>query len=167
MATYPELNGKTVVITGGSRGIGAQTAHAFVAQGAQVCVVGRDEQALADVVARITESGGIAISETADVTDAAALEHLRRQTESRLGPVDVPAAFAGGQGFPVPTAELSKQRWRQVIDADLTSTFLTIQAFLPRMLERAGRAASSPCPRPPGASPARPTSPTASRTPAW
>ncbi|MGW5641674.1 SDR family NAD(P)-dependent oxidoreductase [Saccharopolyspora sp. NPDC003752] len=136
MATYPELKGKTVLITGGSRGIGAQTAHAFAAQGAQVCVVGRDEDALADVAARITESGGIAISETADVTDAAALEHLRRQTETRLGPVDVLAAFAGGQGFPVPTTELSEQRWRQVIDADLTSTFLTVQAFLPGMLER-------------------------------
>ncbi|MEU6265486.1 SDR family NAD(P)-dependent oxidoreductase [Saccharopolyspora shandongensis] len=85
---------------------------------------------------RITDHGGIAISETADVTDAAALEHLRRQTESRLGPVDVLAAFAGGQGFPVPTVELSEQRWREVIDADLTSVFLSIQAFLPRMLER-------------------------------
>lgn len=136
MVTYPELNGRTVVITGGSRGIGAQTARAFAAQGAQVCVVGRDQEALAGVVADIAERGGIAISQTADVTDAAALEHLRQQTESRLGPVDVLAAFAGGQGFPTPTADLGEQRWREVIDADLTSVFLTIKAFLPGMLER-------------------------------
>lgn len=98
MAIYPELNGKTVVITGGSRGIGAQTARAFAAQGAQVCVAGHDQQALADVVANITRRGGTAISEIADVTDAAALQHLRRQTASRMGPVDVVAAFAGGLG---------------------------------------------------------------------
>lgn len=130
---YPDLAGKTVVVTGGSRGIGARTARAFAAQGAKVCVVGRDEAALAAVLADLGDS---ALSVAADVTSSAALEGVRREVESRLGPVDVLAAFAGGQGFPVPSAELTEQRWRQVLDSDLTSTFLTIQAFLPGMLER-------------------------------
>jgi 3-oxoacyl-[acyl-carrier protein] reductase len=135
-STYPDLTGKTVVITGGSRGIGAQTARAFAAQGAKVCVVGRDQGALATVVADITDKDGTAIGAVADVTDSASLDRMRRQVESRLGPVDVLAAFAGGQGFPVPSQDLTEERWRQVIDSDLTSAFLTIQAFLPGMLER-------------------------------
>ncbi|MFC1409564.1 SDR family NAD(P)-dependent oxidoreductase [Streptacidiphilus sp. N1-12] len=129
-ATYTELSGRTVLVTGGSRGIGAQTARAFAGQGAGVCVVGRDRDALDAVVGGITDSGGTAIGAVADVTDSAALERVRGEVESRLGPVDVLAAFAGGQGFPVPGADLTEQRWRQVIDSDLTSAFLTVRTFL-------------------------------------
>jgi 3-oxoacyl-[acyl-carrier protein] reductase len=135
-ASYPDLQGTTVVVTGGSRGIGARTARAFAAQGARICAVGRDTAALEGVVAGITADGGTAIAVAADVTDAAALAEVREQTEARLGPVDVLAAFAGGQGAPVPTPELTAQRWREVLDSELTSAFLTIQALLPGMLER-------------------------------
>jgi 3-oxoacyl-[acyl-carrier protein] reductase len=136
LASYPDLQGKTVLVTGGSRGIGAHTARAFAAQGAQVCAVGRDQAALEGVVADITAAGGTAIAVAADVTDSTALGHLREQTEARLGQVDVLAAFAGGQGAPVPTPELTEQRWRQVLDSELTSAFLTIRTFLPGMLDR-------------------------------
>jgi NAD(P)-dependent dehydrogenase (short-subunit alcohol dehydrogenase family) len=136
LASYPDLRGKTVLVTGGSRGIGAHTAGAFAAQGAKVCAVGRDQAALEGVVADITAGGGTAIGIAADVTDATALGDLRDATEARLGRVDVLAAFAGGQGAPVPTPELTEQRWRQVLDSELTSAFLTIQAFLPGMLDR-------------------------------
>ncbi|GAA4502792.1 SDR family oxidoreductase [Actinoallomurus oryzae] len=135
-STYPDLNGRVVFITGGSRGIGAQTARDFAAQGAKVAVVGRDRAALDSVVAGIQDKGGTAIAVVADVTDSAALEAARRRTEDELGPVDVLAAFAGGQGFPVPTAKLTEERWRQVLDSDLTSAFLTIRTFLPGMIER-------------------------------
>ncbi|MGF1430986.1 SDR family NAD(P)-dependent oxidoreductase [Kitasatospora sp. LaBMicrA B282] len=142
LASYPDLAGKTVVITGGSRGIGARTARAFAAQGARVCIVGRDRQALDAVRAGLTAGGGQdeprsqAISVVADVTDSAALESVRAEVAQRLGPVDVLAAFAGGQGHPTPSPQLTEERWRQILDSDLTSTFLTIQAFLPAMLER-------------------------------
>ena len=136
LASYPDLQGKTVLVTGGSRGIGAHTARAFAAQGARVCAVGRDQTALERVVADITADGGTAIAVAADVTDSTALGHLRGQSEARLGRVDVLAAFAGGQGAPVPTPELTEQRWRQVLDSELTSVFLTIRTFLPGMLDR-------------------------------
>ncbi|GAA4607152.1 SDR family oxidoreductase [Actinoallomurus liliacearum] len=135
-STYSDLAGKVVVVTGGSRGIGARTARAFAAQGAKVCAVGRDTDALARVVAGIAQDGGVAIDVAADVTDSAALDAVRDQVEARLGPADVLAAFAGGQGFPVPSPELTEERWREVLDSDLTSVFLTIKAFLPGMLER-------------------------------
>jgi 3-oxoacyl-[acyl-carrier protein] reductase len=136
LSNYPDLQGKTAVVTGGSRGIGARTAQAFAAQGTAVCAVGRDQDALDAAVADITDRGGTALAVAADVTDSAALNRVRQQAESRLGPVDILTAFAGGQGHPVPSTELTEQRWHQVIDSDLTSAFLTIQAFLPGMLER-------------------------------
>ncbi|GLY88045.1 SDR family NAD(P)-dependent oxidoreductase [Actinoallomurus iriomotensis] len=135
-SSYSDLNGRVVLITGGSRGIGARTAREFAAQGAKVAAVGRDRAALDSVVADITGRGGTAIAVVADVTDSAALQDARRRTEDELGPVDVLAAFAGGQGFPVPSAELTEERWRQVLDSDLTSAFLTIRTFLPGMVER-------------------------------
>ena len=136
VVTYSDLRSKTVLVTGGSRGIGAQTARAFAAQGARVCVVARDRSALDTVVAGITSAGGTAIAAAADVTDAAALVRVREQVEAELGAVDVLCAFAGGQGAPVPTVELTEERWREVLDSELTATFLTIQTFLPSMLER-------------------------------
>ncbi|MFI7415581.1 SDR family NAD(P)-dependent oxidoreductase [Streptomyces sp. NPDC049627] len=136
LSDYPDLQGKTAVVTGGSRGIGARTARAFAAQGAAVCAVGRDQEALDAVIADITDRGGTAVAAVADVTDSAALNRVRRQAESQLGPVDILAAFAGGQGHPTPSTELTEQRWHEVLDSDLTSAFLTIQAFLPGMLER-------------------------------
>jgi 3-oxoacyl-[acyl-carrier protein] reductase len=135
-ATYPDLADKVVVVTGGSRGIGARTARAFAAQGARVAVVGRDKQALTDVAATITDGGGTAIAVSADVTDAAQIAAMAAQATEQLGPVDVLAAFAGGQGLPVPTVNLTEARWREVIDSELTSAFLTIQVFLPGMIER-------------------------------
>jgi 3-oxoacyl-[acyl-carrier protein] reductase len=136
LASYPDLKGRTVLVTGGSRGIGAQTVRAFAAQGAKVCAVGRDHAALDEVVAGITADGGTAIAVAADVTDSTALARLREETEGRLGPVGVLAAFAGGQGAPALTTELTEARWRQVLDSELTSAFLTIQTFLPGMLDR-------------------------------
>src|SRR2546430_2440502 len=93
---YSDLAGKVVVVTGGSRGLGAETARAFAAQGAKVAVVGRDSTALDEVVAGIRKEGGTAIGVVADVTELAALEGVRQATEAELGPVDVVAAFAGG-----------------------------------------------------------------------
>jgi 3-oxoacyl-[acyl-carrier protein] reductase len=52
-----------------------------------------------------------------------------------LGAVDILAAFAGGSGMPIPTAEETPDHWREVIDTDLTSTFLTVSAFLRPMVE--------------------------------
>jgi 3-oxoacyl-[acyl-carrier protein] reductase len=88
------------------------------------------------VVVEIRWSGGTAIAVAADCTDPAALAHLRDRVEREFDEVDVVAAFAGGAGAPKPTAELTIEDWRHTIDTDLTSAFLTIQAFLPSMVGR-------------------------------
>jgi 3-oxoacyl-[acyl-carrier protein] reductase len=133
---YPDLAGKVAVVSGGSRGIGAATCHLLAQNGAKVTVNGRDEAAIDSVVEEIRGSGGEALGVAADVTDFAAVELMRRQVEQELGPVDVLAAFAGGQGYPTPTEQMAEEQWRSVIDSDLTATFLTVRSFLPGMIER-------------------------------
>ncbi len=135
-ATYPDLAGKVAVVTGGSRGIGAATAAALAANGAAVAVVGRDAQALGDVTRRIENAGGKAISLAADCTVADQVNGVAAAVTERLGPADILAAFAGGSGMPVPTVEETPEHWREVVDSDLTSAFLAIRAFLPRMVQR-------------------------------
>src|SRR5262245_59637910 len=123
---YPELNGTVVVVTGGSRGIGAATARAFADEKAKVCVIGRDQEALDAVAA---DTGGIGV--VVDVTDLSAIEAARDHVEAELGPVGVLCAFAGGgMARPGPTAAMSETEWRSVIDGNLTSMFLTLKAFL-------------------------------------
>ena len=136
--TYPDLAGKVAVVTGGSRGIGAATCRLLAKNGAKVTVNGRDEAAIDSVVQEIQGSGGEAIGVAADLTDFAVVELMRRRVEEELGPVDVLAAFAGGQGYPTPTEQMAEEQWRSVIDSDLTATFLTVRSFLPGMIERGG-----------------------------
>jgi 3-oxoacyl-[acyl-carrier protein] reductase len=136
MPTYPDLAGKVAVVTGGSRGIGAATGQALAANGAGVAIVGRDESAIAATVTDVEKAGGSAIGVRTDVTVEAEVDHLAQVVSEQLSPVDIVAAFAGGAGMPVPTTQESSTHWREVIDSELTSTFLTISAFLPGMIER-------------------------------
>jgi 3-oxoacyl-[acyl-carrier protein] reductase len=124
------------VVTGGSRGIGAQTARALAANGARVAVIGRDERALAEVADTITAAGGQALALRADCTLETEVERAATTIAERLGPVAILAPFAGGNGMPVPTAQETVAHWREVVDSDLTSMFVSVHAFLPGMIER-------------------------------
>ena len=133
---YPDLAGKTAVVTGGSRGIGAATAAALAANGVAVAVVGRDENALEAVATRIAEGGGRAIWMAADCTVPAEVNRMAVAVAGELGPVDILAAFAGGNGMPVPTVKETPEHWREIIETDLNSMFYTVSAMLPAMTER-------------------------------
>jgi 3-oxoacyl-[acyl-carrier protein] reductase len=140
LSSYPDLTGKIAVVTGGSRGIGAATAAALAANGAAVAVIGRDEQALSAVANGIQADGGRALAVRADCTVEAEVNGAARTVIEQLGAADILAAFAGGSGMPVPTVAETPIHWREVLESDLTSTFLTTSAFLPAMLERHGGA---------------------------
>jgi 3-oxoacyl-[acyl-carrier protein] reductase len=138
--SYPDLAGKVALVTGGSRGIGAATCRALAANGVRVAVNGRDRAAIDAVVARIAADGGTAVAAPGDVTDEAAVHDMREAVELALGPVEILAPFAGGQGAPAPTTQLGLEQWRAVLESDLTSVFLTVAAFLPAMIKRGGGA---------------------------
>ena len=132
---YPDLAGRVAVVTGGSRGIGAETARALARNGAVVAVIGRDERALADVAGAITAAGGRALAVPADCTVDAEVAHAVATITEELGAADILAPFAGGNGMPVPTPRETAAHWREVVESDLTSTFLCVSGFLPGMIE--------------------------------
>lgn len=136
MPTYPDLEGKVAVVTGGSKGIGAAACRMLAAQGAAVVVVGRDKPAIDHLVAEIGEAGGRALGAVADCLDFEAVEGMRKQTEAQFGDTDVLLTFAGGFGAYQLAHEITEQDWRSVVDANLTTTFLTVKSFLPGMIER-------------------------------
>jgi len=128
------LAGRVAMVTGGSRGIGAATAARLASVGVAVGVGGRDRAAIDRVVVGIRSAGGRAIGVPADATDADALAGAFAALTDEFGPVELLAAFAGGNGRPRPTEQVEPEEWRGVIEGDLTSTFLTIRAALPAML---------------------------------
>jgi 3-oxoacyl-[acyl-carrier protein] reductase len=131
---YQDLQGKVALVTGGSGGIGRETARVLAEQDMLVAVNGRDPVAIEAAVKGID---GTAIGVAADTTDFEAVEAMRRETERRLGPVDVLAIFAGGgTGRPLPIDQTSEDDWHATVHANLTSTFLVIKSFLPGMRER-------------------------------
>jgi 3-oxoacyl-[acyl-carrier protein] reductase len=131
-----DLSDEVVVVTGGSRGIGAGSARRFAALGARVVVSGRDRGALDAVVAAITASGGRAVGITAECTDQGDVDALLAGTESAFGPATILLAFAGGDGRPEPLDHLDATRWRSVIDSNLTATYITVRTFALGMTER-------------------------------
>src|SRR5271165_2878284 len=110
--SYSDLAGKIAIVTGGSRGIGAATAAALAASGASVAVVGRNETAMTAVTASIGQRGGRAIWIAADCTVPGDLDRMAATVVRQLGAPDILAAFAGGNGMPVPTEHETPEHWR-------------------------------------------------------
>ncbi|SRR5260221_8757397 len=93
---FPDLAGKIALVTGSSRGIGAETARYLAVNKVKVVVNGRDREALNDVVAGIKSDGGEVIGIIADCMKYDEIEEMRRDVEDRFGNVDLLVAFAGG-----------------------------------------------------------------------
>jgi 3-oxoacyl-[acyl-carrier protein] reductase len=134
-ALYPDVKGRVALVTGGSKGIGAETCRALAANGARVAVNGRDETAIDAVVAQCRELGAEAVGVAGDARSRAGLVELRRAVEAALGSVELLAPFAGGFSSFTPIAEISDEEWDDVLEWNLTSTFRAVQVFLPPMIQ--------------------------------
>ncbi len=133
------LAGKTALVTGSSRGIGAAIARLFALQGARTVLHGRDHAALRELETTIRRAGGEVISVVAELTKLPEVEAMRERIEAAFGGVDILVANAGGSYHPpAPLEEISEEGWHATVEGNLTATFLTLKSFLPGMKMRKG-----------------------------
>jgi NAD(P)-dependent dehydrogenase (short-subunit alcohol dehydrogenase family) len=121
------LEGRVVVVTGASSGIGEACALAFAAKGAKVVLAARRAERLESLVERLQVDGGEALPVATDVTDEAAVENLFASAVERFGTVDV---LINNAGIADSTAveKTSLELWMKVIQTNLTSAFLCSRA---------------------------------------
>lgn len=127
------LQGKTLFITGGASGIGAEVARRASARGARLALVDIDGDALEAVATSLPDAIGI----VADVRDYDALEAAATQTAERFGGIDVAFANAGIEtshtSRAIPLVEMER-----IADINFTGVFRTVRATLPHVIERRG-----------------------------
>ncbi len=130
------LAGRVVLVTGSSRGIGAEIAVKAAAEGASVAVhYHRSEEGARRTVERARGMGAEAETFSADVADGAQAEALVERVIARFGWVDALVNNAGT--MPVaPFLEIEPAEWDEVIRTDLSAAFHTCRAVLPSMVER-------------------------------
>jgi 3-oxoacyl-[acyl-carrier protein] reductase len=128
------LEGRSVVVTGASKGIGKGIARVFARQGAKVLVVARHADQ-AEACAR--ELGATASAFAADVTKLEDMEAMAKAAAERHGGIDVLCANAGI--FPQAKIEdLSAEQWDHVLGTNLRGTFLAVKACLPYLKKADG-----------------------------
>lgn len=130
-----ELDGKVVLITGGSKGIGLACARAFGNEGSRVVIVSRDEDNLTAARKSLAADGIEAATYSADLSDVAAAAEVVAAAEEQVGPIAVLVNSAGGARR-VPPAELTPDKWRIAMDAKFYTYVNVMDHLLPRMVAR-------------------------------
>jgi 3-oxoacyl-[acyl-carrier protein] reductase len=128
-----KLEGKTALVTGASRGIGAAIAKRLAADGARVAITyARGADAAVSVVKAIESAGGEAIAIQADATDPKAVQAAVDKTVGTFGKLDVLVNNAG-TAIPKKFEETTLEEFDQVINLNVRSVFVTTQAALKQM----------------------------------
>lgn len=131
------LDGRRVLVTGGTRGIGRSLSLAFADAGANLVACGRSDQAAAQSLAEeLKGRGGDHHVVHADVSEPEQIDALLNECRTRLGGLDVLVSNAGAISH-VPIAELTLDEWRRVIDTNLTAAYLLVSRALPLLSEGA------------------------------
>ena len=131
-----DLNGRTALVTGGSRGIGRDAALALAREGVDIAITYREQRGAADELQREIRALGrsCAVLEL-DVRNGAAIRDVVAQAERALGRIDI---LVNNAGIAVPRDldTLTEDDWHEAIATNLTSAFLVTQAVLPGMRQR-------------------------------
>lgn len=128
------LRGRTAVVTGAARGLGAGLVHELAGRGMRIALLGRERGRLEEVARTLpVETRCYAV----DVTDDAAMERTARAVADALGPPSVVVANAGiAEGGPFATSDPAT--WRRVIEVNLIGSAVTARAHLPGLLSTRG-----------------------------
>ena len=132
-----DLKGRVALVTGGNGGIGLGMARGLAEAGAAIGIAGRNQAKSEAAAADLAKLGVKTAVLTADVTDEAQCRKMIDDTVARLGRLDILVNNAGINIRKAPQ-ELSMAEWKEVVDTNLTSTFVCSQAAYPVMKEAGG-----------------------------
>lgn len=134
---YPELKGKSALVTGASSGIGRASAEALARNGVRVALnYFRNEKGVLEAVEAIRKAGGEALAIRADVRLKNHVVGLVEQAVAAFGPIDILVNNAGSLVARAPIADLTEELWDDVMNLNLKSAFFCSQAVFPSMIER-------------------------------
>ena len=127
---------KVAVITGAGTGVGEAAAVALARDGFDLVLAGRRPEPLEEVGAKAINIGSAVITVPTDVGDPAAVKRLFAETKDTFGRIDVLFNNAGIGAAPVPMDELKVERWLEVVNTNLTGSFVCAQEAMRMMKEQ-------------------------------
>ena len=130
-----DLRGRTVLVTGGSRGLGLALAREVAAQGARVAICGRDGDALSRARAKLEEIGFTALTVECDVTDRSAVRGMIEAVSRQLGPVDMLINNAGVIEVG-PAGTMTEEDYKEAMATNFWGVLYPTLEVLPSMLAR-------------------------------
>ena len=133
-----DLTGKKALVTGASRGIGRGIAVAYAAAGADVALLARNTDLLAEVAGEVEALGRRAVIVTTDVMDADATRAATTEAIAALGGLDVLVNNAGGNSFSIPVAQMRMSGWEKTMRLNLDSIVHITQESLPALGDGGG-----------------------------
>ncbi len=133
-----ELQNKVALVTGGTTGIGRDTAVLFAKAGAKVVVSGRRETEGEETSNLIRAAGGDGLFVKSDVSKSSDVQSLVQRTVEKFGRLDIAFNNAGIEGKWVPLIEQSLEDWDAVIDVNLKGTWLCLKYEIQQMLKQGG-----------------------------
>jgi NADP-dependent 3-hydroxy acid dehydrogenase YdfG len=132
------LQGKVIIVTGASTGMGRAIAIGMAAEGARLGLVARSKDKLEETASKARAKGAEVLTFAGDVSDNDVAERVLATMVERFGRVDVLVNNAGTNTFHRNLADISVADWQQVLDTNLTGAFLFTRHVLPTM-RKAGR----------------------------
>ena len=133
-----ELEGKVGLVTGGTSGIGRETAVLFAKAGAKVVVAGRRELQGEETIQLIRAAGGDGLFVKTDVSKASQLDALIQRAVEKFGRLDIAFNNAGIEGVWVPIVRQSEEDWDRTIDINLKGVWLCLKYEIRQMLKQGG-----------------------------
>ena len=135
------FQGKVVLITGATSGLGATAAISLASKGAKIAITGRREVQGQAVIKQIEAQGGEGIFIRTDVTVRGDVEAMVAKTVERFGRLDGAVNNAGIAGMPfTDTADITEEDWHATINTNLTAVFMGMKFQIPAMLAGGGGA---------------------------
>ncbi|MFF2856217.1 SDR family oxidoreductase [Peribacillus sp. NPDC058002] len=130
-----DLTGKTAIITGGGRGLGAQIATGFAEAGANVVLCSRKKEACDEVASQIEKLGVKTLSLKCDITNPSDVQEVVNETHREFGAIDI-LVNNSGASWGAPAVDMPLEAWQKVMNVNVTGTFIMSQTTGRVMIEQ-------------------------------